>query len=90
MVSPELLTLSLVAVSFSTGPDAGVCAFIRTATASSPRNVNIVEMDLIVFSLVVMGHSSFHLMLLVLHVLRFFVNPGLVPGRCAFVLRREE
>jgi hypothetical protein len=84
MVSPALLTLSLVAVSFSTDPDAGACALIRTDTAKIPRNANV-DMNL-----VVMGHSSFHLMLLVLHVFRFFLNPGLMPRRCAFVLRREE
>jgi hypothetical protein len=85
MVSPALLTLSLVAVIFSTGPDAGACALISTVTARIPGNANSAAINL-----VVMGHSSFHLMLLVLHVFRFFLNPGLVPGRCAFVLRREE
>src|SRR4051794_11930822 len=84
MVSPALLTLSLCAVSFSTDPDAGACALIRTDTAKIPRNANV-DMNL-----VVMGHSSFHLMLLVLHVFGFFLNPCLMPSRCTFVLRREE
>jgi hypothetical protein len=90
MVSPALLTLSLVAVSFKPGPAAGAWALARTATAKIPRNVNSVVMNLVGFSLVVMGHSSFHLMLLVLHVFGFFVNPGLMPGCCTFVLRREQ
>jgi hypothetical protein len=90
MVSPALLTLSLVAVIFSTGPDAGACAVIRMVTVKIPRNANSDEMNLVAFFLVVMGHSSFHLMLLVLHVFRFFLNPGLLPGCRTFVLRREE
>jgi hypothetical protein len=90
MVSPALLTLSLVAVSFSAGADAGACALISTVTARIPENATSADTNLVVFTLVVMGHSSFHFVLLILHVFRFFIYPGLVPGSRTFVLRREE